>query len=74
MSDGPVSAKVTIGEQTFDTKPELRAWVLCGPPKYTTDIASPTTLYDVMENVYEDAKRKQQGSDYDGMVNLQAVR
>lgn len=49
ISDGPVSARVTIGSRTFEADP---AWVIVGPPSYAPGIKSFVTMYQV---VYEAA-------------------
>jgi hypothetical protein len=47
VSDGPVTAQVTISGQIFTA---LGAWVICPPPKYAPSINSPISLYDVMRD------------------------
>ena len=45
VSDGPVTASVTIDGQQITADP---AWVICGPPDYAPSIDTVTTLYDVL--------------------------
>ncbi|KAJ7777889.1 ferritin-like-domain-containing protein [Mycena maculata] len=54
--DGTVRARVSHGKDTWysDT-----AHIVCTTPKYASAIYAPTTLYDVMENIY--AKKKGNG-------------
>ncbi len=48
ISDGPVTAQVTIGETAIPVTP---AWVIVGPPDYAPGIKSPVTLYDIAYEV-----------------------
>ena len=50
-SDGPVRAKVTIGDTTYDADP---AWVVTAPPNYGPDLVTPQTLYDVLYDTFAD--------------------
>lgn len=46
VSDGPVTAKVTIpGQAPVDAIP---AWVICGPPDFAPAVGSPATVYDLV--------------------------
>ncbi len=49
IADGPVRAKVTIGDKDFDADP---AWVASAPPNYAPDIIGWRTMDDLMQNVY----------------------
>ena len=51
VSDGPVSAKVTINGVPLPVTP---AWVLCVPPDFAPPIDSITTLYDTLFQVAVD--------------------
>jgi len=48
-SDGPVRAKVTIGDREFDALP---AWVIVAPPNYAPQQKSVRTIWDVMRDVF----------------------
>lgn len=48
VSDGPVTASVTVGGIAFTAAP---AWVICAPPDFAPPIDSLTTLYDVLFQV-----------------------
>lgn len=50
VSDGPVSATVTIGDATFEPYP---AWVIVAPPDYAPNVPSIVTLYDIVENTLQ---------------------
>jgi len=45
VSDGPVTAKVTLNATDFDA---VGAWVICAPPKYAPGIEDIITLYDML--------------------------
>ena len=49
IADGPVHAKVTIGDRDFDAD---SAWVASAPPNYAPDLASWRTLDDLLRAVY----------------------
>ncbi|NKC16562.1 MAG: catalase [Gammaproteobacteria bacterium] len=49
MSDGPVSATVSISGQTV---PVDSAWVVTAPPNYAPDVIGWRTLYDLLVDVY----------------------
>ncbi|HEY0069298.1 MAG TPA: LodA/GoxA family CTQ-dependent oxidase [Chloroflexia bacterium] len=49
VSDGPVTATVTIGGQEV---PVEAAWVIVAPPNYGTNIVSLRTIYDLLYDVY----------------------
>jgi hypothetical protein len=53
ISDGPVTAKVTLpnGDSIAIDQPRDAAWVIVCPPKYAPGIYSIVTLYDVMRDV-----------------------
>ncbi len=48
VSDGPVSATVTIGDQPI---PVTSAWVIVAPPDYAPGIKSVVTMYDIAYQV-----------------------
>ncbi len=48
-ADGPVSATVTIGGNTFQAD---GAWVIVGPPKFAPPIDNVITLYDRLTQVF----------------------
>lgn len=52
ISDGPVSATVTINGQPI---PVEDAWVVVGPPNYAPDIISWRTMYELLVDVYVQA-------------------
>ncbi len=46
VSDGPVTARVTIpGQPPVDAIP---AWVVCAPPDFAPAVGSPATMYDIV--------------------------
>jgi hypothetical protein len=46
VSDGPVTARVTIpGQQPIDAIP---AWLVCAPPDFAPAAGSPVTMYDIV--------------------------
>jgi len=47
-SDGPVTARVIIGDRELPVEP---AWVICGPPDFAPDIVGWRTMYDLMTEV-----------------------
>ncbi|MFC8592913.1 LodA/GoxA family CTQ-dependent oxidase [Streptomyces atroolivaceus] len=49
VSDGPVTAAVTIGGQTSTATP---AWVVVAPPHYAPGVKTVRTLYDVIQDVF----------------------
>lgn len=49
ISDGPVYAKVTIGDTEFDAD---SAWVAAGPPNFAPDLVGWRTMDDLLQNVY----------------------
>ncbi|HKP54338.1 MAG TPA: LodA/GoxA family CTQ-dependent oxidase [Chloroflexia bacterium] len=49
VSDGPVTAKVTIGGQDV---PVDQAWVIVGPPNYAPDVIDLRTMYDLLIDAY----------------------
>ncbi len=49
VSDGPVTAKVTIDGQDLTAVP---AWVVVGPPHYAPGVKSVRTLYDLLFDVF----------------------
>ncbi|MCM2386728.1 LodA/GoxA family CTQ-dependent oxidase [Streptomyces albipurpureus] len=49
ISDGPVTAKVKIGDKTFEAKP---AWVVVAPPNYAPDVKGIVTLYDLLYDLF----------------------
>lgn len=49
IADGPVNAKVTIGDKDFTAD---AAWVASSPPNYAPDIVAWRTMNDLMQNVY----------------------
>ncbi|MFP8965212.1 LodA/GoxA family CTQ-dependent oxidase [Pokkaliibacter sp. CJK22405] len=49
IADGPVHAKVTIGNKRFDAD---GAWVTSAPPNYAPDLTSWRTLDDLLRSVY----------------------
>lgn len=52
ISDGPVHAKVTVGNKDFDADP---AWVTTGPPNFAPDLVGWRTLNDLMQSVFMQA-------------------
>ncbi|MEZ5594368.1 MAG: LodA/GoxA family CTQ-dependent oxidase [Gammaproteobacteria bacterium] len=52
ISDGPVHAKVTIGNQVFEAD---SAWVVTGPPNFAPDLVGWRTLDDLLRSVYRQA-------------------
>jgi hypothetical protein len=46
-SDGPVTARVTIGTRSIPVDP---AWIVAAPPNYSPDLVTPQTMYDVIRN------------------------
>ena len=50
MSDGPVTAKVTINGEEIPVDP---AWVVVAPPNYAPEIIAIRTLYDVIVDAYQ---------------------
>lgn len=50
VSDGPVSARVTIGGVTYEPYP---AWVIVAPPDYAPQVRSVVTMYDVVQNTLQ---------------------
>ena len=51
-SDGPVSAEVIYNEQSLPVEP---AWVVTAPPNYAPDIISVLTMWDVMDDAFQNA-------------------
>ena len=49
VSDGPVRAVITVGNQTFEAEP---ATVVVTPPNFAPGINSPVTMYDVVIDLY----------------------
>ncbi|MDQ5824944.1 MAG: LodA/GoxA family CTQ-dependent oxidase [Chloroflexota bacterium] len=49
VSDGPVTATVSIGGQQVPVDP---AWVITGPPNYGTNVIALRTMYDLLYDVY----------------------
>lgn len=49
ISDGPVTAQVTIEGRTVPVEP---AWVIVAPPNYAPALNSVRTLYDLMRDLY----------------------
>ncbi|AJT69129.1 LodA/GoxA family CTQ-dependent oxidase [Streptomyces chattanoogensis] len=49
VSDGPVTAEVTIGGAT---KPAAPAWVVVAPPHYAPGVKTARTLYDVLHDTF----------------------
>ncbi|HEX8112196.1 MAG TPA: LodA/GoxA family CTQ-dependent oxidase, partial [Kofleriaceae bacterium] len=49
VSDGPITAQITIGGNTFTA--EHGAWVICPPPRYAPTTYSITTLYDTLRQL-----------------------
>ncbi|MDB5267917.1 MAG: hypothetical protein JWP58_957 [Hymenobacter sp.] len=52
VADGPVHAKVTIGNTDFDADP---AWVATAPPNFAPDIIGWRTMDDLLRSVYMQA-------------------
>lgn len=72
MSDGHVTAKVAFNNN--GTQQEIhvknRATVITAPPHYAHGNHCPTTLYELIEDIYERQKRSKEGGRYDvGEVN-----
>ncbi|GAA3016191.1 LodA/GoxA family CTQ-dependent oxidase [Streptomyces lactacystinicus] len=49
ISDGPVTATVTIDGKAVEVKP---AWVVVGPPNYAPDVKGIVTLYDLLYDLF----------------------
>lgn len=49
VSDGPVTAQIEYGGQTFTA--EGGAWVICPPPRYAPSTYSVTSLYDTIRQL-----------------------
>ncbi|AJC61284.1 LodA/GoxA family CTQ-dependent oxidase [Streptomyces sp. 769] len=49
VSDGPITAEVTIGGVTRTASP---AWVVVGPPHYAPGVKTIRTLYDLLYDVF----------------------
>jgi hypothetical protein len=49
VSDGPISATVSLGGQTFFAE---GAWVIVGPPKYAPGIPHAITLWDRLQDFF----------------------
>ena len=49
ISDGPVTAKVTVGGRAV---PVAASWVAVAPPNYAPNIVSWRTMYDMLVDVY----------------------
>ena len=47
VSDGWVSATVSIGDRSIPVDP---AWVVTAPPNYSPDLVTPQTMYDVIQD------------------------
>lgn len=60
IADGPVHAKVTIGDRDFIADP---AWVFSAPPNYAPDLTSWRTLDDLLRTVYIQAGMLQRPTD-----------
>lgn len=52
IADGPVFARVTIGDNDFDADP---AWVASAPPNYAPDLVGWRTMDDLMRGVFMQA-------------------
>ena len=50
VSDGPVSAVVTIDGRAIPVQP---AWVVVAPPNFAPDIIATKTMYDVLYDLYQ---------------------
>lgn len=53
MSDGPVTATVSINGQEIPVEP---AWVVTAPPNYAPIVKGVRTLYDLLQDLYIDAQ------------------
>src|SRR5262249_26208521 len=53
MSDGPVTAEVTIGGRPIPVEP---AWVVTAPPDYGPGVVGVRTLYDLLFDLYIQAQ------------------
>jgi hypothetical protein len=49
VSDGPVTATVSIGGEQVPVEP---AWVITAPPNYAPDVIGVRTMYDLMQDVF----------------------
>ena len=49
IADGPVRAKVTLGDKVFEADP---AWVASGPPNFAPDLVGWRTMDDLMRGVF----------------------
>jgi hypothetical protein len=52
VSDGPVTAEVTIGGESIPVDP---AWVVVAPPNYAPNLKGLRTMYDLLFDVYVQA-------------------
>lgn len=52
IADGPVFAKVRIGDTDYDADP---AWVASAPPNYAPDLVGWRTMDDLLRNIYMQA-------------------
>ena len=52
IADGPVHAKVTVGDADFEADP---AWVTSAPPNFAPDIVGWRTMDDLLRSVYMQA-------------------
>lgn len=51
ISDGPVTARVTLRDGNSTVEVRGGAWVIVAPPDFAPDVTNLVTLYDVMEEV-----------------------
>lgn len=54
VSDGPISASVTLNGTTVPIEADDPAWVICAPPDFAPPVDSITTLYDALLQVAVD--------------------
>lgn len=52
VSDGPVTAKVSVNGQTLTAEP---AWVVVAPPNYAPEVRGWRTMHDVLTDLYVQA-------------------
>ncbi|KAG8944496.1 hypothetical protein FRC04_001718 [Tulasnella sp. 424] len=67
MSDGHVTAKVTFNNNGIqqEIRVKNRATVITAPPHYAHGNHCPTTLYELIEDIYERQKRSKEGYNLD---------
>ncbi|KAF8637314.1 hypothetical protein AX16_010842 [Volvariella volvacea WC 439] len=64
-SDGWVSVRVKLNDGSDWVDGASKARVMVAPPDFAPGVYAPTSLYDVVEDVYEQRKRNAEGENYD---------